>query len=416
MKPTQGKKFILAVFTFILLSIFFQNCSNKNFTTTGVISDNSSMSNGGTTPSVPKIEFTESNNPTFLNSSNVSGAPKASSIMQRQPSNAYTLNLTFNLSQTDINYYKIKITKTSTEVSDVKSLPANKLISIPITASTSNVKVTVVFFKNDGSEVIRWESNSFLIGDVFIGAGQSNAGTHGQAPTSTKYDYNKTFFPQFGTWGSLMDPLSLSSNWQMPPFNTAGVATVGGSPWPAFADALSEKTQVAVGVGLASWGGTTLNEWLNGGNVDFTAYSKQTAVVSWLIQAANALPGCNFKAVLWHQGESDAIDGTARATYKARMIELRNKFITATGCKQPWIIAQASYFPGVIASQTSAIAYAQQDLWATDGFLQGPNTDLYTSSYYRFDTVHFSTAGLKVHGEQWAEKVNTFLVNEAAAK
>ncbi len=415
MKPTQGKNSILAIFIFIVLSIFFQNCSNKNFTTGGAITDNSSLGNGGPTPA-PQIEFKESSSPTYLSAANVSGAPKAGSILQRQNNSLHNLNLTFAFTQIEANYYRYKITKSSTEVSDVFTFPASRSISIPVSASTSTIKITVIFFKGDGNESIRWESNSFLVGDVFIGAGQSNAATHGQAPTSSKYAFNKSFSPVNGSWGNLQDPISQSSNWQIPPFNTAGVASVGGSPWPAFADALTEKTQVAVGIGLAAWGGTTVNEWLNGGNADFTAYAKQTAVVSWLIQAAKALPGCNFKAVLWHQGESDAIDGTSRANYKARMIELRNKFITATGCKQPWIVAQVSYFPGVIASQMSAIAYAQQDLWATDGFIQGPNTDLYTSNYYRFDTVHFSTAGLKVHGEQWADKVNTFLVNEAAAK
>jgi lysophospholipase L1-like esterase len=123
--------------------------------------------------------------------------------------------------------------------------------------------------------------------------------------------------------------------------------------------------------------------------------------------------GC--RAVLWHQGESDA--GQARAGYPAdRQIsgkqygEFMQKLISASrkeaGWEVPWCTAQTTYHSPTDPGDAQFRA-AQRSLWERGISLEGPDTDALGLEYR--DGNHFNAKGLTAHGRLWAEKVATFV-------
>lgn len=245
-------------------------------------------------------------------------------------------------------------------------------------------------------------------GDVFIVIGQSNAAVHGQTSQESSFAWNKTFSAADQKWIPLSDPLPMASNWRMSEFG--GASSAGGSIWPIFADIWSAKTGKPVGIINLAWGGTTAAHWLDQTS---ETYQSQTGLneplLTRLIRVSNSIGGCQFKNVLWHQGESDAIAGTSKENYKAQLRALRDKFVSSTGCNQPWVIAHASFLPqsmNIPEVQMRAIREAQYELADGSSFMIGPDTDLMTSAKYRYDTLHFSDAGMRLHAELWANKLS----------
>ena len=118
-----------------------------------------------------------------------------------------------------------------------------------------------------------------------------------------------------------------------------------------------------------------------------------------------------FRAILWHQGESDvAMPGEE---YKAK---LKNTILASTkqaGWEFPWFVAQATYH-NAEKPRFEAIRSAQKAL-CDEGFaMLGPDTDTLTGDHrdYEGKGIHFSPKGLKAHGQMWAEKVIPYIKSE----
>jgi Carbohydrate esterase, sialic acid-specific acetylesterase len=123
--------------------------------------------------------------------------------------------------------------------------------------------------------------------------------------------------------------------------------------------------------------------------------------------------GC--RAVLWHQGESDA--GQARAGYPAdrqitgkQYIEFTEKLIRASrksaGWDVPWFVAEATYHSENDSSDDE-FRTAQRSLWEKSSALEGPDTDSLRMEFRA--GVHFNAKGLQAHGRLWAVKVGIYL-------
>lgn len=134
-----------------------------------------------------------------------------------------------------------------------------------------------------------------------------------------------------------------------------------------------------------------------------------------LVRRMEALGSRGCRAVLWHQGESDA--GQARSGYPAdRQItgkqysEFMQQLIASSrkrlGWEVPWIVAQTTYHSETDAADEE-FRGAQQTLWETGLAIQGPDTDRLRAEYR--DGVHFNAKGLKAHGEAWAARVIQWL-------
>ena len=268
----------------------------------------------------------------------------------------------------------------------------------------------------DGQIVAQATVEHVGVGEVFVVAGQSNATNYG----SEKQHPASGMVAAFSglKWTIADDP--------QPGTQDSGK---GGSFIPAFGDAMFEKYKVPIGVACVGSGATSVRQWLRKGekievHPTLDSFVKTIAPGQWeatgalfdgLMKRIALLGPHGFRALLWHQGESDA--GQARAGYPAeRQIsgeqyrQLLARIIHASqeqaGWKFPWFVAQATYHSPT-DSADAEFRQAQKKLW-DDGIAEpGPDTDVLTSDFRT--GVHFNGKGLQAHGRLWAEKVSPYL-------
>ena len=222
------------------------------------------------------------------------------------------------------------------------------------------------------------------IGEVFVGAGQSNSTNSGEEhiqPTS-----------------GMVSAFS-GTNWQIANDPQPGThdRSGGGSFWPAFGDAMYQKYHVPIGVAVTGHGGTSVNQWQPEGEL-----------FHWMLTRIHQLGPNGFRAVLWHQGEADTFMTTD--DYARRLTTVIQSSKQLAGWEFPWVVAQVSYRNPGQASFAST-RDAQKRLWDTNIALEGPDTDTLTGD--NRDTggqgIHFSRKGLVAHGQLWADKVGVWL-------
>ena len=252
------------------------------------------------------------------------------------------------------------------------------------------------------------------IGEVFIVAGQSNSCNYGaekQNPVTGKvasFDGSK--------WAIANDP-------------QPGGGGKGGSFIPAFGDAMVARLNVPVAVAACGIGSTSVRQWLPAGSIIHNepttgAGVKKIEPGKWevtgqpfegLMQRVDALGPHGFRAILWHQGESDA--GQAREGYPAdRQIsgkqyqQFMEQLIHASRDQArwdiPWFVAQATYHSETDPADEE-FRSAQKSLWDSDLAQQGPDTDALGKGYRT--GVHCNAAGLTAHGKLWDEQVGKWL-------
>ena len=252
------------------------------------------------------------------------------------------------------------------------------------------------------------------VGEVFVVAGQSNAANYGQERQSTKSGQVVTFDGE---------------RWQFSNDPQPGASGTGGSFLPPLGDAMAQRFGVPVGFISCGIGATSVREWLPRGArfpnpPTLTARVQQLSDGQWeskgeafdmLVLRMKQMGPRGFRAVLWHQGESDANQQDQTRTLPGRLYrEYLEKLIResrrAVGWEAPWFVAQVSYHvPGDEASLD--IRTAQASLW-TDGIaLAGPDSDALKGDLRENDGkgVHFSGPGLRAHAACWVDKVAPWL-------
>lgn len=257
-------------------------------------------------------------------------------------------------------------------------------------------------------------------GEIFMVAGQSNSANHGEERQQAKSPLVVAFGN--GVWQPARDP-------------EPGASGKGGSFLPAFGDAMVERFHVPVALVPLGVGSTSVREWLPKG--DSVAAPSDTgrnlvcvASNCWLCtgelfnrlaQAENQLGTNGFRAVLWHQGESDCHEPPDRQITPAQYRQYLQRVIEASravaGWRAPWFVAQASYHSP--EDRGSPELRAAQGSLVTDGIaLAGPNTDT-LGPEFRQDNgrgIHFNAAGLQQHGRMWAEMVSPWLEQQLNEK
>jgi hypothetical protein len=226
------------------------------------------------------------------------------------------------------------------------------------------------------------------VGDVFVTAGQSNAGCFG-APTQRPDDDRVSAYTLSSrTWRWAVDPQP----------DVSGGMGSGGSPWPRLGSLLVQSNRVPVAfVGLAA-GATTVNQWAPG-----------TPLYRNLTNTLVRFGPHGVRAVLWHQGESDSLETTSATAYAQRLSNLVARARSAAGWSVPWGIAEASFHPAASRAQEEAVAAGQRRFTAAmpDCF-RGPRTDDFHLEGKLSDTVHFNTIGLSEHALRWAQALTGF--------
>ncbi|MBA4190227.1 MAG: hypothetical protein C0467_19755 [Planctomycetaceae bacterium] len=259
------------------------------------------------------------------------------------------------------------------------------------------------------------------VGEVFVVAGQSNSANHGAEKQTTKTKRVAAFD---------------GTRWQLANDPQPGASGGGGSFLPPFGDAIAEKFGVPVGFVACGVGATSVREWLPKGAtfpnpptleghvrklVDGSWESKGDLYASFRDRMKQLGPQ-GFRAVLWHQGESDANQKDATRTLPGKQYrEYLEKLIRDSrkdiGWDSPWFVAQVSYHvPGDEASPD--IRAAQASLWKDGVAVEGPDSDSLKGELRENGGkgVHFSGPGLRAHAAKWAEKVGPWLEKQAPPK
>jgi hypothetical protein len=253
------------------------------------------------------------------------------------------------------------------------------------------------------------------VGEVFIIAGQSNATNYGEERQQTKSGMVVTFSGE--EWRIADDP-------------QPGVQDTSrnGSFIPAFGDALYEKLRVPIAVACVGHGSTSVRQWLPKGErfrlqPTMTRFVEPAGEDAWestgqlfegMMRRIRQLGDHGFRALLWHQGESDAHQkpehGISADEYGILLKRVIQASRAQAGWDFPWFVAQVSYH---VPDDPSApeIRAAQASLWRSGIALEGPDTDRLTGDNRQNNGkgVHFSAKGLEAHGRLWAEKVFAYL-------
>ena len=266
----------------------------------------------------------------------------------------------------------------------------------------------------DGFVAAQAEVEHVGVGEVFVVAGQSNSANHGEERQRTQTRRAATFD---------------GDRWQLADDPQPGASGQGGSFLPPLGDELAQRLDVPIGFLACGIGATSVREWLPKGAVfpnpptiesrverlPSGAWASKGEAYDNLIARMKSLGPRGFRAVLWHQGESDAnqrdpsrtLPGSLYREYLGALIRDSRREL---GWEVPWFVAQVSYHvPGDEASPE--IREAQASLWREGLALEGPDSDALKGALRQDQGrgVHFSGPGLRAHGKAWAERVGAWL-------
>lgn len=267
---------------------------------------------------------------------------------------------------------------------------------------------------HEGKTVAEQSVEHVGVGEVFVVVGQSNSANYGEEKLVTQTKRVVAFDGR---------------SWQLASDPQPGAGGSKGSFMPPLGDALADRFHVPVGFAACGVGGTSVREWLPGGatfpnppTVDSRVirlpdgqWGSKGGLYATLVGRMKQLGPHGFRAVLWHQGESDANQQDPTRTLPGKLYrEFLEKIIRESrresGWDAPWFVAQASYHsPQDEASPD--IREAQASLWRDGVALQGPDTDELKGALREAGGkgVHFSGAGLREHANRWAEKIAPWL-------
>lgn len=214
---------------------------------------------------------------------------------------------------------------------------------------------------------------------VILIAGQSNAASHGESRGAFTPDV--TNFYQ-GKCYRARDPL-------------LGGSGKGGSVWSRLA------WRGPVVLAPVAEGLTRVEEWAPGGRL----WPRITQTADQLKAA-----GLPVNLVIWHQGESDAMDATDPEKYRADLARLVAALPGRVGGRL--VLASGSRCQGVIEPRLVA---AQKAVAQASGSIPGPDTDTLGEDY-RIDGCHLNDKGLTAFAAMWGRLGNVLPITPAGAR
>ncbi len=229
--------------------------------------------------------------------------------------------------------------------------------------------------------------------ELFLLAGQSNMAGRGTvnelAPEDAAADPHVWALNKEGAWQPAMDPV----HWDK---NGAGVG-----PGKFFGRAVAAKEPgVIVGLIPTACGGSPISTWQPG------QYWDQTKSNPWddsMTRAKRAMLDGTLKAILWHQGESDA-NARSAPKYEEALTELVARFRKELNAPNlPFIIAQLGKFES--EGRTWNQYQIEVDRAQRAVAEKVPNVYFVSAEGLasKGDKLHFSTASQKALGQGMAE-------------
>ncbi|SDG39522.1 Por secretion system C-terminal sorting domain-containing protein [Dyadobacter soli] len=258
---------------------------------------------------------------------------------------------------------------------------------------------------SDGKVVGRDVLARFGVGEVFIIAGQSNAQGLRDYPGPSAMDDRVLYVSNYSndTVDRLTDPTppefkKISNN-----LNVIAPRGLSAWCWGLLGDQLVSKLNVPVLFINTAWEGTSIENWASsakglptqnkyGGFV----YSPEMPYANLRIAARNYANQYGLRAVLWMQGETDALFNTPPADYTRDLQFIMNRLGAETGKRITWVIARTSRTsegrnvvsdinPNIIAAQNAVLNTPFNPTYP------GPETDPLSPD--RGDGTHFVGKG-----------------------
>jgi hypothetical protein len=276
------------------------------------------------------------------------------------------------------------------------------------------------------------------VGEVFLIAGQSNAtgdtdlknqGNYGPMANDDRVSVvNYTVvFPT--NYGAVVLPRAefsrLDSTFNISPFGVSAWC------WGALGDTLTKKLNVPIAFFNAGWSGTGAAAWNESAN-DSTSTPINFITMPRGMPYGNMRAALNFyvtqfgaRAVLWHQGETDNLQGTNRDTYGNYLKNIITKSREHSGKSNlAWVVSRVTRYKGfqITTSRTwQPVIDAQNDVIGLNGtnqtnytsqVFEGPKTDSLVGPGIRTsDSLHFVGDGHRILAKVWSQKLNTSFFN-----
>jgi hypothetical protein len=156
---------------------------------------------------------------------------------------------------------------------------------------------------------------------------------------------------------------------------------------------LIASNQVPIGFVCLAVGGSALSSWLPG-----------TASFQRVTNVLRILGPNGVRAVLWHQGETDAASGTSAASYALMLSNVIVQSRSVAGWSVPWGIAEVGYNAGnSLAAQEAVMAGQRRCIYTVPDCFRGARTEDFHLENKLADAVHFNGVGLAEHAQMWGD-------------
>jgi len=263
-------------------------------------------------------------------------SPAATNIFQRNGSNQHTVTISgvYSMAGSEAIQSRVNGGSWTTFVAS----PSGGSFSGNLTLNGGRNTVDLRFSVSTGVTA----SVTVNVGDIFVVAGQSNAS--GRLTSSQTYSHASLVplvYDQDDTgWRTLVDPTDPE--------------TSNGSIWPLLATLFMADQSVPCGFITTANGGTSLTG-------DWKPTPTTGASYNGAVSRINAVAPNGIKALIWDQGESDAINNETRANYNAALDALETNLQTATSRTFPMICDLVGFVdpPGTL----DQIRQAQIEAW-----------------------------------------------------
>jgi hypothetical protein len=217
------------------------------------------------------------------------------------------------------------------------------------------------------------------VGDVFVIAGQSNASGRGVTNQvwASAAGLAAGLFTNANVWRKLTDPTDDATGQVDAVSNdplVSGAGTPSASYWPLLATLYMARTGVPCAFVPCALGSTTIAQWQPSGSGH---QDRATLYGSMVYRALLATGGVAPRAVLWHQGESDATVNaglTSNAYYTGQTQALGDAVLADLVC--PLVDARIHLWIGVPTTDATHLGYvnnAKAAVYGTHNVLAGPD-------------------------------------------
>ena len=219
--------------------------------------------------------------------------------------------------------------------------------------------------------------------DIYLLVGQSNTAGRGKLSDDAPIPNERIEkLDKSDKWVAATEPLHFDK-----PVAGAGLGM-------SFARIMADRDRsVTVGLVPCAVGGSALDEWMPGAHLYAEAMRR----------AKIAQKDGEIKAILWHQGESDADRGKREASYNARLVKMVAAMREELGLdakKVPFIFGSigefesSPYYDGY--SSLNKVMRRATDLIPNSAWVEGG--DLTSNS----DLIHFDTRSVRTLGQRYA--------------